>query len=506
MSIENYIMYLRKSRADDPNETVEEVLAKHETILQNFSISKFGEKVPDKNIYREVVSGETIEDRPMIKEVLKLIEDDNVLGVLVVEPQRLTRGDMIDCGTIINAFKYSSTLIITPTKTFDLSFSNDGINYDEKILKMELSNGSEYLDYTKTIMNRGRLLSIEKGNYISSVPPYGYDKTVIDKNHTLKINEIESQAVKLIFDLFLDGYGYLKIASKLNELGYKPRKAKTWSASVIKDILMNVTYTGKVIWNHRKEVKVMKDGKMERVRPRHKDFIIRDGKHPAIISDEQFRKVQEKMGNNPRIKKDRKMVNPLSGLLYCKQCGRAIIYRTYKKDGIVKSSPRFLCSNQSNCHTKSYDANQLYENLIISLESILIDFQFKLNNTDKSYIDVYERRIEQLKKELNRLDDKQNELYDLLENKIYTRDVFIKRNSKLSLEKEKAQEELKKALENAPDKINYEEKIVLFNDVIKQLKDDQVTAETKNYLLREIIKKIEYNIKDGKITLDIILK
>lgn len=504
--VENYIMYLRKSRADDPNETVEEVLSKHETILQNFSISKFGERIPDKNIYREVVSGETIEDRPMVKEVLKLIENDNILGVLVVEPQRLTRGDLIDCGTIINAFKYSSTLIITPTKTFDLSFSGDGINYDEKILKMELSNGSEYLDYTKMIMNRGRLLSIEKGNYISSVPPYGYDKTVIDKNHTLKINEIEAEGVKLIYSMYLDGNGYLKIASKLNELGYKPRKSKEWSSSVIKDILGNETYTGKVIWNYRKEVKMMKDGKMERVRPRHKDYIVREGKHPAIISDEMYNKVQERMGNNPRVKKDRQMINPLSGLLYCKKCGRAIIYRTYKKDGRDKSNPRYLCSNQSVCHTKSYGASQLYDNLITSLEAILLDFQFKLNNTNKTYIDAYERRIEQLKKELDKLDDKQNELYDLLENKIYSRDVFLKRNDKLSQEKEKARYELDKALNNAPEKINYEDKIILFNDIIKQLKDEDISPEVKNYLLREIITRIDYDIIDDKITLDIILK
>lgn len=504
--IDNYIMYLRKSRADDQNETVEEVLAKHETILQNFSISKFGERIPDKNIFREVVSGETIDDRPMIKKVLKMIENDDILGVLVVEPQRLTRGDMIDCGTIINAFKYSSTLIITPTKTFDLSFSSNGINYDEKILKMELSNGSEYLDYTKMIMNRGRLLSIEKGNYISSVPPYGYDKTIINKNHTLKINDTESQAVKLIFDMYAEGNGYLKIAAKLNELGYKPRKAKTWSASVIKDILGNETYTGKVIWNYRKEIKVLKDGKMERVRPRHKDYIIRDGKHPAIISEELYDKVQKRMGNNPRVKKDRKMINQLSGLLFCKKCGKAIIYRIYKKDGVVKSSPRYLCSNQTNCHVKSSLADELIENLITSLEMIIIDFNFKLNNNNQTYIDIYEKRIIELKKQLEKLDDKQNELYDLLENKIYTRDVFLKRNDKLSLERENAQIELKKALENAPNRINYEERIILFKDVVKQLKDNDVSAETKNYLLKEIIKRIDYDIIDGKISLDIILK
>lgn len=504
--IDNYIMYLRKSRADDPNETVEEVLAKHETILQNFSISKFGERIPGKNIFREVVSGETIEDRPKIKEVLNLIEDENILGVLVVEPQRLTRGDLIDCGTIINAFKYSSTLILTPSKTFDLSFSNDGINYDEKILKMELSNGSEYLDYTKMIMNRGRLLSIEKGNYISSVPPYGYDKTVIDKNHTLKINEVESEAVKLIFNMYLQGNGYMKIASELDKLGYKPRKTKHWSSSVIKDILSNQTYTGKVIWNHRKEIKIMKDGKMERVRPRHKDYIVRDGRHPGIIDEIIFNKVQEKLGNNPRIKKGRKMINPLSGLLFCKECGRAIIYRVYRKEGIDKSKPRYLCSNQSKCHTKSVATDELFEVLISSLESIKLDFEFKLNNNDQMYIDIYEKRIIELKKQLVKINDKQNELYDLLENKIYTRDVFLKRNDKLSLERQNAQIELKKALDNAPDKINYEEKIVLFKDIIEKLKDDDVDAENKNYILKSIIQKIDYYIADERITLDIHLK
>ena len=51
-----------------------------------------------------------------------------------------------------------------------------------------------------------------------------------------------------------------------------------------------------------------------------------------------------------------------------------------------------------------------------------------------------------------------NELYDLLENKIYTRDVFIQRNDKLAKEREKAQKKLKQLLSNMPKEINYEDK------------------------------------------------
>ena len=90
---EIYVIYLRKSRADNPNESVEEVLAKHEEMLQEYAMKELGVKIPEEWIFREVVSGETIEERPKMSEVLKLLENPNVKGVLVVEPQRLSRGD-----------------------------------------------------------------------------------------------------------------------------------------------------------------------------------------------------------------------------------------------------------------------------------------------------------------------------------------------------------------------------------------------------------------------------
>ena len=67
--MENYLMYLRKSRQDSPFETVEEVLARHETILQDFARRTLGYTIPEENIYREVVSGETIEKRPEMQTI-----------------------------------------------------------------------------------------------------------------------------------------------------------------------------------------------------------------------------------------------------------------------------------------------------------------------------------------------------------------------------------------------------------------------------------------------------
>ena len=69
IKVEEIIIYLRKSRAER-NETVEEVLARHEKILQDYAVQTFGQKIPETNVYREVVSGETLDERIEIKKYL----------------------------------------------------------------------------------------------------------------------------------------------------------------------------------------------------------------------------------------------------------------------------------------------------------------------------------------------------------------------------------------------------------------------------------------------------
>lgn len=288
-----YIMYLRKSRQDDPTETVEEVLKKHEIQLQDYALNNFHYRIPNDDIYREVVSGETIDDRPMIQAVLKRIEDENIKGVLVIDCQRLTRGDMLDCGIIVHSFRYTNTLIITPQKTYTLSDK-----YDRKFFEMELSRGSDYLDYTKEILRRGRDASKRRGNYIGSVAPYGYDRIKIGKDWTLKPND-ESQYVKLIFERYTQGVGTFDIVNEIEKLGAKPRNSKSFDYNRITDIIKNPVYVGKIKVNEDETFKVMQDGKLVKKRKAKKEYELVDGKHEPIVSQELFDKAQ-----NERKKKN----------------------------------------------------------------------------------------------------------------------------------------------------------------------------------------------------------
>jgi len=166
-----------------------------------------GQKIPEENKYREVVSGETLKDRPEVQELLRRIESSRIRAVAVVEPQRLTRGDLEDIGRLMKLFKHTDTLIVTPERIYDLRD-----DYDWEAFERELKRGNDYLEYSKKILNRGKLLSVSQGNYIGSIPPFGYDKdTVLDgkcKCPTLKENPEQANVVRMMFDLYVNaGYG-----------------------------------------------------------------------------------------------------------------------------------------------------------------------------------------------------------------------------------------------------------------------------------------------------------
>ena len=214
--IDEILVYLRKSRSDDPLLSVEEVLQKHETILDEWSEKNFGEAVPEKNKFREIVSGETIADRPQMLDVLRRIESPQIKAIMVVEVQRLSRGDLEDAGRLIKLLRYTNTYVITPQKTYDLRD-----DYDRDMFERELKRGNEFLEYQKKIMNRGRLLSVSQGNFIGSIPPYGYDKTWIHEGKkkcpTLKINEPQAEIVRMIFDLYVNkDMGFKRICNYLH--------------------------------------------------------------------------------------------------------------------------------------------------------------------------------------------------------------------------------------------------------------------------------------------------
>lgn len=491
--------YLRKSRTDDPTLTVEEVLSKHETMLDEWAERNLGAKVPEENKYREVVSGETIADRPEVQKVLKRIESPKIKAILIVEVQRLSRGDLEDCGRLIKILRYTNTMVITPQKIYDLRDE-----YDRDAFERELKRGNEFLEYQKKIMQRGTLLSVSQGNYLGSVPPYGYNKVWVTdgkrKCPTLEINEEEANAVRIAFDLYVnEDLGRVNVCKRLDEMGIPAPKGKYWSPAALKDMLENVHYIGKVKWNWRKTITVVEDSEIIKVRPKAKigEYFIYDGKHEAIISEELFNAAQEKKGRNHKAKATTKVRNPLASLLYC-QCGRAMSYRTYKdKDGSERCEPRLLCDDQAHCHTGSCTYSEMIDLVSDVLKECIEDFELRLKNSDGDAVKLHDKHIKNLEKKLQELEAKELAQWEAQADPDPSQrmpaEIFKKLNEKLLNEKAEVQEALCNAKKTAPNPVDYSEKLIRFQTALKALHDPEKSAQEKNRLLKACIDRIDYN-------------
>ena len=496
---EEVIDYLRKSRSDDQNLSVEEVLERHESILDEWAEKHLGEKVPEKNKFREIVSGETLKERPEIQKVLRLIESPKYKAVKIVEPQRLTRGDLEDVGRIMKLLKLTNTLVITPQRIYNLRDE-----YDWDAFERELKRGNDYLEYTKKILNRGRLASVAAGNYIASIAPYGYDKTFVmdgkKKCPTLKENKEQADVVRMIFDMYVNqDMGRTNICHRLDELGIKPPKGKHWSPPALKDMLENVHYIGKVKWNWRKTVAVVEDGEIRKTSPKSKigEYLIYEGRHDGIISEELFNAAQAKQGRNHRAKPKTKVRNPLASLVFCR-CGRAMSLRTYKnKDGSEKSPPRLLCDGQTYCKSGSCLYDEMIDRVAAVLEECIEDFEVRLQNDTGDSAKLHAKLIKNLEKKMKDLQAKELAQWEAQSDpdveKRMPQHIFKQLNENLLKEKEEVQQALCKAYESMPEPVDYQEKIKHFQDALDALRNPDVPAQEKNRLLKVCIERIDYS-------------
>ena len=508
--MKQYAMYLRKSRADIEAEALGEMetLARHEKILTELA-KRQGLNVVAK--YKEIVSGESIQDRPQMQKLLEDVYTKMYDGVLVMEVERLARGDTRDQGIVAEAFKYSNTLIITPVKTYD-----PNNQYDEEYFEFGLfMSRREYKTIQRRLMT-GKLQAIKEGNYMGSLPPYGYD---IDKrgrnDRTLKLND-QSKYVEMMFNWFVnDRMSSGEIAKQLTAMHVPTRTGKPeWNRATVKDILQNNLYTGKIRWYRRKRSKEFDDGVISKKKRRQvaEDYLIVDGKHPAIVSEELFDKAQTLFTGQVPVKANETIVNPFARLLFCKHCGKAIAYQSYAhKKG--NTAPRYVHRESTICNLKSTSAQQVTEAVIQALQLYIADFKFKMTNeAEQAEAKHHAEIIESMQRELEGIKIQRAGLFDKLERGIYTDDEFLERKTILTQRIESIEAAILEQKKNEPAEVDYEEKIIKFSECVEMLKNPDIDGKTKNDFLKEIVSRIEYDVKDlgrnkgAEVYLDVYLK
>ncbi len=422
-------IYLRKSRSDEELEKTlgnGETLARHRKALLRYA-KENGFTIL--NIHEELVSGEELFFRPAMLATLKDVEAGACDGVLVMDIQRLGRGDMEEQGLILKAFKKSNTKIITPKKIYDL---ND--EFDEEYSEFEAFMSRKEYKMINRRMQRGRINSVEEGNYIATRPPYGYDVLRIDKNtRTLTPNSQQADVVKMIFNCYVnENMGCSKIAKELNQLGIKSYTGTEWEKSTITNLIKNPIYIGKLVWKKKCIRKSKESGKKRDTYTRPADeWIICNGKHKAIIEESIYLKAQEILAQKYHVPYQLKnrIANPLAGIVICGICGSKMIQRP-----VANKAPRIMCPKS--CGQKSNKFITVEALLLERLESYYSNMLLSAKKTSqmreptKSLL--IEKNITSLENELKTLEQQKVKAFDLLEQGIYNIDTFTERTNYIS--------------------------------------------------------------------------
>ena len=414
-------IYLRKSRAEE-HMSLEETLGRHLAALTAYA-EKYGFMVDEADIYKEVVSGESLFARPEMLRLMEAVSAGEYEAVLCMDMQRLGRGGMYDQGFILDTFKGAETLIVTPDRIYDLTKE-----LDEEAAEMQtFLSRSEYRMITKRL-RRGTLQSVQNGAYMAN-PPFGYKKTRINKLPSLEIIPEEAECVRKIFQLYADGNGCTKIEQTINAMGFHGRRGSRFNRNTVRTILDNPVYIGKIRWDKNITVKtgVGAERKKKVVANAPEKIQIIDGHHPAIVDMDLWNTVQERRKSRYFYVDNKHVASPLASLVHCSKCGRKM-----NMQGKNKGVAYLLCA------TKGCSAGAKFEfveqAVLRQLEELAAGLEVEVADSTPPDVSALESALEKMRGQLVKLEERRNRLYSLLEDGTYTRALFSERMQILAAE------------------------------------------------------------------------
>lgn len=481
--------YLRKSREDEEREKFGkgETLARHEKIVHRMAEDN-GHEIAE--IYREIVSGETIAGRPEMIRLLSDIASGKWDAVYVVEASRLGRGGGSDQEKIVNAFRYTETFLISEYKMYDPSSQSD-----MRQLKSELRSSEDELESISARLTRGKYESAREGRWqATGRTPYGWKAVRIDGDWQLRPDEHHDNLLR-IYDLLDQGVGISAIADLYNkEHVPTARGGYHWTAAAVRAIVLNPANCGYIRYATHVTKKVFdpETFQVKKVRVKNTNPIVVKGLHYGIgcIDEERFDRITRNLIAKARTRWGLETRNPLAGILICGKCGYTLEYHTCS--GVPRFDHKRRKGMTRPCDgCKSVKVSTLMEAVVEALKKTIADIEIEIS--DNTTMQKYEQHVASLKESLDRCERSKERILEAYEAGVYGVEDLRKRKEAIEAEMIAIQDELKKS---KPPSYS-ESTIVSLHECIDAILDDEIPASRKNDFLKSVIKKIDY-YNDGR--------
>lgn len=398
--IKDVTIYLRRSQGDDLN-----ILEKHE--LEAVALcNRMGWSY---TIEREIGSGDSIDDRPVMTELLETVESGIIDAVVVSYYDRLGRGSGKDQDRIFESFLMGDVLIV---ELFPFNVYNVENDANEEQLAFKQFMARRDLKTINKRLTMGRNAAIKLGRWVFSTKPYGYDYD--RKNKKLTPNPETSKILRSIFDMYLTGeMSTNDIAWKLNQQKIPSPTGLLWHHKTVNEILKNEVYTGIIVYNKSKldkRAKKERGKNKKRIYTPKSEWLTVHNTHDALVSPDEYKKVLEIMSIN-RTKGGGNSVNYLSGIVKCYNCNKTLpIMKNKDGDDVLAK-----CYNCNECRGGQTELvmDAIYESLDVVKEQLnRINEDELLEIERKSLLSEIEKTQKKIETNYNALDNIERAMED----------------------------------------------------------------------------------------------
>lgn len=334
----------------------------------------------------------------------------------------------------------------------------------------------------------------ERGEFKGSIPPYGYD---VRNKRLVKRQDETVEAVRMIFQLYLQGKGVEAIAKQMDALGFptpaqvagKRNAGVFWHGSSIKLILQNPHYVGDLVQgrSHAKSV----TNKTRETVP-EEDWVVISDAHEPIISREDFEAVQSLMKSRS-VKRPKMKKHLFTNYVYCADCGTSLWYLQSRKGyvcGRFKKHGATACS--SHAIKEEYLKNLMLHDLReivrtgLERERVLTKVEANMCKAEREQ----EKRILQLEKEIDKLKAENRKYLKLLADETITKDDY----KEITEYNRQKMEQLQKDIMGVKQSMSQQSKAQdmaqrLSKELEKVLELDDLTPE----LLHRLVERVEVN-------------
>ncbi len=409
----------------------------------------------------------TSDDRPDFQQMISDSKLQNFQLVLVHKADRFSR-DTYDSVVYRHILRNHGVRFLAVAQPLDEDKPEDKL-LDTLLTAM----ASYYSDNLKNEVLKGLRLNAERALHTGGTPPLGYN---IGPDKKLVINETEAEAVRIIFSMIIAGKKYGEILQELRINGYKTKTGKEFGKNSLNTILHNQKYTGDFIYNRTcGKDPLTRKRNSHKERPKDEQIIVKDA-IPAIISREEFEKVQSLLTKRKRFAHTCESTYLLTGKIYCGVCTCSYngnCKRPNKNRLTQNPTYTYRCSNRSNkinkniCDNKEINRDHLETFILSQIEKLIFSPEI-ISNTISRFQNYAIQRQTESNKKLQKMETAIKTLEQELEN--LTDKYIATDNPDLQLRIDKRiqeRERLKKETEKS-----YEEEKALV----------QVTIPTKKHL------------------------